>query len=481
MRKKLLTTLALLLMAVSGAWALTPLSGDTWDDGTKTLTVNSDPGNNYYGKTEIQNLVISASVTSLGASAFGNCTNLTSVTFAAGSTLQTIGNNAFQKIGITSITIPASVTSIGSNAFYQCGSLTSVTFAAGSLLESIGNSAFQNTGLTSITIPASVTSLGASAFYQLTNLTSVTFAAGSMLESIGNNAFQKIGITSITIPASVTSIGNNAFYQCGSLSSVTFAAGSLLASIGDTAFGQSGLTSISFPASVTSIGSSVFYNCNSLASVTINSNPTIGVNAFPNGTTVTMNLTANEGKTGEYWMTFFSRFYDFTTDANTKIYKAAVNGTKTAVVLTEVADIPKNNAAVLKSSNEAIVMTLASSTSGDYTGNELQGTYEVTDTPGNTYCLSKETSGSSPRGVGFYTYTLATIPANRAYLVVAGGPSSARGSLGIDDDDNTTVIDAPKALSAEADGTLYDLSGRRVMGQPQKGIYVKNGKKFVIK
>jgi hypothetical protein len=33
----------------------------------------------------------------------------------------------------------------------------------------------------------------------------------------------------------------------------------------------------------------------------------------------------------------------------------------------------------------------------------------------------------------------------------------------------------------ENDGPIYDLSGRRIIGQPQKGIYVKNGKKFVIK
>ena len=106
------------------------------------------------------------------------------------------------------------------------------------------------------------------------------------------------------------------------------------------------------------------------------------------------------------------------------------------------------------------------------------------DTPDNAYCLSNETTGSSPRGVGFYLYTPsdgATIPAHRAYLVVTGGPTNSRGFLGFGDDDGTTSIDNGKWKIDNSDGTIYDLSGRIVKGQPRKGIYVKNGKKVVIK
>ena len=112
-------------------------------------------------------------------------------------------------------------------------------------------------------------------------------------------------------------------------------------------------------------------------------------------------------------------------------------------------------------------------------GNELTGVDVATAAPSNAYCLSKETTGSA-RGVGFYTYT-ETIPAHRAYLVVDGGPLHARGFLGFGDDDNTTGISLPEAVVIENDGPIYDLSGRRIIGQPQKGIYVKNGKKVVIK
>ena len=184
---------------------------------------------------------------------------------------------------------------------------------------------------------------------------------------------------------------------------------------------------------------------------------------------------------GEYWATYYNSAQGYTADANTTVYQAAVNSGKTAVVLTEVTkrEIPAGKGVVLKSSAATITLTPTTTTTQTLEGNELTGVDAATAAPSNAYCLSKETTGSA-RGVGFYTYT-GTIPAHRAYLVVAGGPSLARGFLGFGDDDNTTGISLPEAVVIENDGPIYDLSGRRIIGQPQKGIYVKNGKKFVIK
>lgn len=191
-----------------------------------------------------------------------------------------------------------------------------------------------------------------------------------------------------------------------------------------------------------------------------------------------MNLTANSGS-GAYWTTFYNENYGFTADTNTTIYKGAVNSDKSKVELTAVTAIPKDNAAVLKSSAETITLTLYGSASADFSDNALLGSKSEMAAPANTYCLSNETTGSA-RGVGFYKFT-ETIPANRAYLVVDGGPSSARSYLGFGDDDNSTGIAMTEAMVIEGDSPVYDLSGRRVAGQPVKGIYVKNGKKVVIK
>ena len=70
-------------------------------------------------------IIFDNDVTSIGESAFGNCTSLESVTIPDGVT--SIGGCAFYGCtSLTSVTIPDSVTSIGDMAFHWCTSLTSV-------------------------------------------------------------------------------------------------------------------------------------------------------------------------------------------------------------------------------------------------------------------------------------------------------------------------------------------------------------------
>ena len=154
----------------------------------------------YYAKhiysdedTEITNLVIPNSVTSIGYGAFEYCSGLTSITIP--NSVTSIGDYAFKNCsGLTSITIPNSVTSIGDYAFYGCSGLTSVTIGSG--VTSIGNRAFSScSGLTSVTIPNSVTSIGYEAFYYCSGLTSVTIGSG--VTSIGYNAFDGVDIPTV--------------------------------------------------------------------------------------------------------------------------------------------------------------------------------------------------------------------------------------------------------------------------------------------
>ena len=69
--------------------------------------------------TEITNLIIPNSVTSIGYAAFRECSGLTSVTIP--NSVTSIGGGAFYGCsGLTSVTIPNSVTSIGNYAFTLC-------------------------------------------------------------------------------------------------------------------------------------------------------------------------------------------------------------------------------------------------------------------------------------------------------------------------------------------------------------------------
>ena len=78
-----------------------------------------------------------------------------------------------------------------------------------------------------------------------------------------------ISLTSVNIPNSVTNIGNYAFSGCSGLTSVTIP--NSVTSIGREAFSNChGLTSIYIPNSITSIGKDAFSGCDCLTGVYIN-------------------------------------------------------------------------------------------------------------------------------------------------------------------------------------------------------------------
>ena len=240
----------------------------------------NDYSNEYQGNVAIPEEVTymnrTRKVTSIGGSAFYECSLLTSITIP--NSVTSIGDDAFCYCsGLTSITIPNSVTSIGYGAFRKCSGLTSVTIP--NSVTSIRGAFSGCSGLTSVTIPNSVTRIGNNAFDGCSRLTSVTIP--NSVTSIGYRAFCDCSrLTSVTIPNSVTSIENYAFSGCSGLTSGTI--GNSVTSIGESAFeGCHKLTSVTIPNSVTSIGAEAFEYCSDLTSVTIGSGVTsIGGGAF---------------------------------------------------------------------------------------------------------------------------------------------------------------------------------------------------------
>ena len=298
-----------------------------WKATSDPVLIFEADGEGYRVKTclvNIDKVIIPASynglpVTSIGDSAFANCSYLESITIP--DSVTSIGGYAFNGCtSLTSVAIPDSVTNIGEGAFLGCSDLESITIPDD--VTSINMSTFYGcTSLTGVNIPDSVTSIGLRAFYGCSSLTSVTIHGGivSIREgafgncasltniSISNNneyyksidgvLFSKNGKTLIAypegkgtsydIPNHVTSIGKNVFEACESLTNVTIP--SSVTSIGAEAFlGCTSLTSITIPDSVTFIGGGSFARCTSLASITIPDSVTsIGVFAFDNCTSIT--------------------------------------------------------------------------------------------------------------------------------------------------------------------------------------------------
>ena len=158
--------------------------------------------------TGLTSVTIGSGVTSIGESAFSFCIDLKKVIvkdIAAWCGIKFDGSDSNplcyarhiysdEDTEITNLIIPNSVTSIGNFAFQYCSGLTSVTI--GNSVTSIGNYAFLGcSGLTSVTIGSGVTSIGGSAFENCSGLTSVTIGSG--VTSIGNLAFDGVDIPTI--------------------------------------------------------------------------------------------------------------------------------------------------------------------------------------------------------------------------------------------------------------------------------------------
>ena len=117
----------------------------------------------FYRCSSLSNIVIPASVTSIGDSAFCGCRSLSSIVIPASVT--SIGDNAFCGChSLSKIVIPASVTSIGDGAFSDCRSLSNIAIPAS--VTSIGDKSFYNcSSLKYISIPESVICLNGNPFY----------------------------------------------------------------------------------------------------------------------------------------------------------------------------------------------------------------------------------------------------------------------------------------------------------------------------
>ena len=243
---------------------------------TGVLTISGKGGMYAYSKTspapwqehadKITKVVVSKNVTTIGAYAFYNCANLTSVSLP--NTLKAIYDYAFAYCkALPKVVIPSKVNTIGVAAFSNCSILASINIPKG--VTKINDNTFTRCGkLTAISIPASVKTIGVHAFSR-SGLTSISIPKG--VTTIDSYAFYIcLGLTGVSIPASVKSIGENAFASCSALAEVNIPV-SGLNSIGKNAFkNDSKIKYLDIPLSVTYIGDYAFSGCTGLSQVWIN-------------------------------------------------------------------------------------------------------------------------------------------------------------------------------------------------------------------
>ena len=159
-----------------------------------------------------------------------------------------------------------------------------------------------------------------------------------------------------------------------------------------------------------------------------------------------------------------------------KAYTAATpaNG---QTVMTETANFAKETGVLLVSYEAAAKAVL---TIGDVDGatnsSALKGTLLAKDiTDAQTQYLVFGKNNANETEVGFFEPTVTSIPANRAFFADAEGSAIAL-NFG-----NVTAVNNVVAGNANVNAPIFDLTGRRVVKAVKGGLYIQNGKKYIVK
>ena len=263
-------------------------------------------------------------------------------------------------------------------------------------------------------------------FSGCSNLKEVTIPQG--VTSIGQEALLGTAITAIDIPSSVKRIEYGAFQGCRHLVSVAIPEGIELE--GSLFKDCTGLTSVQLPAGLETLDGLMFYNCKSLKDIVLGDQLTsIGDYCFWGCESLKSVVIPNSVTE------ILDRCFEGCTNMETLTIGSSVNWT------------------------------------GDRAFANCKNLLDV-------YCYATKVPVSSNTYEGSYiSYTVLHVPASAiegyrtAYNWKDFGRIEAIGE---------TAIKDVRIMEGESNAPYYDLNGMRI-AQPRKGIYIKNGKKVVVK
>ncbi len=442
-----------------------------------------------------------AAVTEIPANTFWACGKLATIKGIPGQAgawdnITKIGANAFNMCAaLTTIKLPAELKTIDAQAFRTCINLATVDY--GTKVETIGDGAFWYTGALK-----------------------KFFFKGSV-KTLGADAFRESGLTCVHLKGDMT-IGKEAFMDCKSLKYVEFPATSSatqpLTYVAESMFaGCTSLPFITLPSTVTEIKANAFNGCSSLKYVNIlaASPATLGANAFPTTAGVYVKpskLSAYQANAAwnayspkdTYEQTLATKYASF--DHDFPVSFVAKNGhealeayvgpsTYRVTQPTKVQKILKMIKVTSTAANEGVLLKgevgrtytyqIAETDPGLYTGNRVIGVRE------DTTLVQTESDGKSnwvlQPDYKLHLVSNGTIKSGRAYVHEMNDGDTNFGAKGIylsfalNEENNTTGIDKVENKKDDEENVYYTLSGVRVINPTEKGVYIKNGKKVIIR
>lgn len=180
--------------------------------------------------------------------------------------------------------------------------------------------------------------------------------------------------------------------------------------------------------------------------------------------------------------TFSAPYAAIVPEGVTAHYISSVGNKAEATAIAEGEAIPAGQGVLLTGEAGRVTMVPATTETratieGNLLGNTAGGAKALTH--GSDYILTSGTLPNGNQGVAFYpiSATDLTVSANKAYLHTEGTNAPALVlSFGEGETDGVKGIDDVKGKQAP----VFDLQGRRVQ-KTAKGLYIQNGKKFMVK
>ena len=443
-----------------------------------------------------------AAITEIPAGTFLSCTSLTSITGVPGQSgawdnITKIGADAFNECqALTTITLPNSLKTLDAQAFRSCWNLKNVEY--GNQLETIGEGAFRDN------------INGFEKFY----------FKGSV-KNVGSYAFANGKLTCVHLKGDMT-MGDYVFQNNKSLKYVEFPATSNasepLTKVTEGMFqGCTSLPFITLPTTLTEVKTLGFDGCSSLKYVNIlaDSPAILGANAFPTTAGVYVKpskLSAYQANAAwnayspkdTYEQTLATKYASF--DHDFPVSFVAKNGyealeayvgpsTYRVTQPTKVQKILKMVKVTSTTANEGVLLKgevgrtytyqIAEVDPGLYAGNRIIGVRE------DTTLVQTEADGKSnwvlQPDYKLHLVSNGTIKSGRAYVHETNDDDTSFGAKGIylsfalNEENNTTGIDKVENKKDDEENVYYTLSGVRVINPTEKGVYIKNGKKVIIR
>lgn len=235
--------------------------------GGKTYKVTSIGSSAFYNCTTLKSISLPNTIITIEKDAFAHCASLSSINLP--NSVIGIMHAAFEATGLTKFEMPNSVKSLGDWVFTSCGELQYLSLS--SSLTNIPYNAFSRCPrLETVVIPPSVASIASYAFSEDTSLKNVIISdvaawCNIIFDNWDSNpvyfshriSLGENEIENLVVPATVQRVRKYAFYYCESLKTVDVSEGTTF--IEDYAFSSCrNLEIVTLPRSISGLGAYAF-------------------------------------------------------------------------------------------------------------------------------------------------------------------------------------------------------------------------------